>query len=267
MNSYLIEGVSVAVQVTTIVAVVWIIAIFVIKRLKQDELLYSHLFFIVECIFCIYGVSVLRITGIIGGSWKICDSISFNIIPLVNESPRLMLLNTLLFIPFGFLAPRVFHKLREFKRMALASLVIIVLIEVIQMLFVGRMFDIDDILFNTLGAAIGYGLFHIYERIQKRIILIESRKLGIGSISLLVSSAAVVIGFPISNITTGDIILYQLGINSLGAFTFRVSEVIAAVFGVIGLTLGLYKRKDRYAYEGIAISVISLMIAICNFRF
>ena len=84
---------------------------------------------------------------------------------------------------------------------------------------------------------------------------------------MLVSSAAVVIGFPISNITTGDIILYQLGINSLGAFTFRVSEVIAAVFGVIGLTLGLYKRKDRYAYAGIAISVISLMIALCNFRF
>ena len=162
-----------------------------------------------------------------------------------------------------FLAPRLF-KLKTLKKMVFVSLVIIVLIEVIQMLFAGRLFDIDDILFNTLGATIGYGRFHIYERIQKKIISIESRKLGIGSVSLLVSSAAVVIGFPISNITIG---LYQLGINSLGAFTFRVSEVIAAVFGVRGLTLGLYKRKDRYAYAGIAISVISLMIAIYNFRF
>jgi hypothetical protein len=122
-----------------------------------------------------------------------CESVSLNLIPLVNESPRLMLLNTLLFVPFGFLAPRLF-KLKTLKKMVFVSLAIIVLIELAQMLFVGRLFDIDDLLFNILGAVIGYGLFHMCERIKKRNILIETRERGVGSFSLIAAIAAVVIG-------------------------------------------------------------------------
>ena len=265
MISYLIEGANIVKDVA-FVAVSWMIVILIIKGLKHDEIIKANTYFITECIFCIYSISILRITGLIGGRWHMCESVSFNLIPLVNESPRLMLLNTLLFVPFGFLAPRLF-KLKTLKKMVFVSLAIIVLIELAQMLFVGRLFDIDDLLFNILGAVIGYGLFHMCERIKKRNILIETRERGVGSFSLIAAIAAVVIGLPINNITIGDIMLYQLGINSLGSFTFRISEVIAAVVGVIGLTLGIYKRKDRYAYEGIVASAVSLVIAICNFRF
>ena len=65
----------------------------------------------------------------------------------------MMLGNVLMLIPFGFLAPLLWEKLRWWRVLP-AGLGFILAIELLQPL-IGRSFDIDDIVLNFLGIIIG----------------------------------------------------------------------------------------------------------------
>lgn len=68
--------------------------------------------------------------------------------------------NILLFIPLGFLLPVIFHRMRSFQKVLLSGVTLSVLIEASQWLSricgIYRFVDIDDVLLNTTGTAIGY---------------------------------------------------------------------------------------------------------------
>lgn len=66
--------------------------------------------------------------------------------------------NLLLFSPLGFFLPAIWDKFTSIKRTILTGLSIVVLIETIQF-FIGRSTDIDDVLLNTMGIAVGYGIY------------------------------------------------------------------------------------------------------------
>ena len=70
----------------------------------------------------------------------------------------LIILNILMFIPMGILLPLIFKRMHFFKTL-LYAFMLTAGIEIVQMLFPGRVFDIDDILFNSFGAAIGYAVY------------------------------------------------------------------------------------------------------------
>lgn len=59
-------------------------------------------------------------------------------------------------MPLGFLWPRIWDLYRSFKRIILRERGLSILVEFGQ-LFNRRKTNIDDLLTNTLGAAIGYG--------------------------------------------------------------------------------------------------------------
>lgn len=66
-----------------------------------------------------------------------------------------LILNVMLFIPYGILAPRAFRRITNRKVLhygALGSAII----ELIQYVFKLGCFDIDDLLQNTIGIYIGY---------------------------------------------------------------------------------------------------------------
>lgn len=68
---------------------------------------------------------------------------------------RNVLLNVLLFVPFGFFFARRLDKRLVF-RTAFAGLCLALAIEVIQFVFLpGRVVDIDDVLLNVLGSMVG----------------------------------------------------------------------------------------------------------------
>ncbi|MBM7645185.1 glycopeptide antibiotics resistance protein [Scopulibacillus daqui] len=67
--------------------------------------------------------------------------------------------NVGLFLPFGFLVPLNYRKLRAFKTNLFLSFSISLIIESCQFLFAKRIFDVDDILLNIIGAAAGWLLF------------------------------------------------------------------------------------------------------------
>ena len=67
--------------------------------------------------------------------------------------------NVLMFVPLGFLLPGAFPQLGKWYRTLLTAAGIIALVELTQMLFLVGTCDIDDLLLNLIGTALGYGLF------------------------------------------------------------------------------------------------------------
>ena len=67
--------------------------------------------------------------------------------------------NILMFIPLGFLLPTVFPKLGKFWKTLLAATMIVIGVEVAQLLTLLGTCDIDDLILNLIGAAVGYGIY------------------------------------------------------------------------------------------------------------
>lgn len=65
--------------------------------------------------------------------------------------------NILLFVPFGFILPALMKK--EKRIVILYGVLLSLSIETVQLLFALGSMDVDDLMFNTLGTALGYGLF------------------------------------------------------------------------------------------------------------
>ena len=76
-----------------------------------------------------------------------------------------LLMNLVLFLPFGFLLPVLWDKFRSFKRTVLLAVCLIIAIESVQY-FIGRSCDIDDLILNALGTALGYGIYCVLHKIR-----------------------------------------------------------------------------------------------------
>jgi glycopeptide antibiotics resistance protein len=69
--------------------------------------------------------------------------------------------NIIAFAPFGFLLPLLNIKFRKFFYVTFLSLMFSLVIETIQLIFKVGIFDVDDIMMNTIGGVIGYLTFAI----------------------------------------------------------------------------------------------------------
>jgi glycopeptide antibiotics resistance protein len=101
---------------------------------------------------------------------------SLNLIPLITLTPddvKTSLLNILLMIPFGFGLPFITNL--RIKKIIFSGALFSIAIELLQFIsgFIAgitfRVTDINDVLFNTIGVAIGYLLFIGFIRIYLRI--------------------------------------------------------------------------------------------------
>ena len=99
-----------------------------------------------------------------------------NLVPMVNllnyEIFREMLINvvgnTAMFIPLGIVWPSVFKKLDTHKKVIAAGVGYSLCIEILQLLFYDRVTDVDDLILNSLGYLIGYGLYLLVKTIKNR---------------------------------------------------------------------------------------------------
>ncbi len=76
--------------------------------------------------------------------------------------------NILVFIPFGLLLPLLSTKLRGFFRVVLLGLAFSVVVECIQLVTKTGCFDVDDMLLNTIGAAVGFIIYAIVQHRRKK---------------------------------------------------------------------------------------------------
>ena len=100
-----------------------------------------------------------------------------NLIPLVNildygikrEAAINILGNISMFMPTGFIMPILFKQLDCFWKVLLAGAGLSFVIEMIQLLFPGSVTDIDDLLLNAAGVAIGYGIYKLVCRSRGKV--------------------------------------------------------------------------------------------------
>ena len=71
--------------------------------------------------------------------------------------------NILIFVPFGFLGI-VFPKLNQFWILILDFLFAIIILESFQYFTRLGVFDIDDVILNTVGVAIGFWIYQLFEK-------------------------------------------------------------------------------------------------------
>lgn len=76
--------------------------------------------------------------------------------------------NILWFLPFGYGFCALSHRKASMGKVVASGCLFSICIESLQFLLYTGVSDIDDVIFNTLGATLGYGIYHlIHHRSQK----------------------------------------------------------------------------------------------------
>lgn len=81
---------------------------------------------------------------------------------------RNIILNILMFVPIGLIMPLLFEKCKYWYVTYLVGFCITLFIEMLQFISKRGIFELDDIINNTLGCAIGYGIVMIFISLLKR---------------------------------------------------------------------------------------------------
>ena len=72
--------------------------------------------------------------------------------------------NILLFIPAGWLIPKLWKKQENFFRFFLTCTCAIFLVEILQLFTLLGSFDVDDLILNLSGMTLGFILYHIFKK-------------------------------------------------------------------------------------------------------
>ena len=128
----------------------------------------------------LYGISIGYIIVVLGATFmnrgQVYKTINLNLFSSYKEAYNLMklslfrnlILNMLLFVPFGFLLPFYSDKLKKMYKVVLIGFGFTLLIEIFQYVSNFGIFEIDDIFDNTIGVIIGYSIFMIYTKIKEK---------------------------------------------------------------------------------------------------
>lgn len=133
------------------------------KTLLQWGVLVSYLF--------VVGYAIWGRLGGIGAS-----GVSFHLFRALREAWNHfsvtawlnIFLNIALLIPFGILVPITIPKMRKWWKMLLGGILFSLYLETMQFLSGRGIFDIDDLLSNTLGVVVGFALYSVPDLIWKR---------------------------------------------------------------------------------------------------
>ena len=125
---------------------------------------------------------------------------------------RYIILNILMFVPIGFMMPLIFKKCQCWYMTYLGGFATTLFIETIQLITKRGIFEIDDIINNTLGCAIGYGIVMIFISLFKRKKLNENNEVLITTayqIPLIISIIFISVTFINYNNQLGLLILHN----------------------------------------------------------
>ncbi len=169
-------------ELMTAITVLWVIVrgICAIKNKKIDWKYEVKLLSVYICIAVITRIVYFpmeRIHGHLGALALHTDYIFpfwINIIPIIPLTEVYdgwiinIVGNILMFVPVGICWPWCFKKLDTFKKAVMAGLGYTTFIEITQLPFSGRCSDINDIILNGLGAAIGAAIFFGVKKVRAK---------------------------------------------------------------------------------------------------
>lgn len=135
---------------------------------KQKFCFYKELFML---IFILYVMCLFEVVTIQDNNYGLSNYIPFKEIFRYEFGSRLFIKNiignVLLFLPYGYFAADYLNS-KKIITVSFLTLIVSITIEFVQ-LNIGRTFDIDDVLLNTLGGMLGYLLYRIIEKIKVKL--------------------------------------------------------------------------------------------------
>lgn len=242
---YIIELIFLTAKPAMIIIAIYLAFLAVMMIIKKEDVLKRRKWFWKEALFVIYIFAVLKITGLIGGTWDFSGNSmgSFNLHFMTNESPKLMVLNFILFVPLGmFLPALIYRKGLRFMKTAATGFLFSGCIEMSQLLFVGRFADIDDIVFNTAGCMAGSLIAFVAE---------------FAGVPVAVSILSVLWSLRYQMIAPGDVILTTFGVDGVLYSDAIYTEIMGVIFGIISFIYGLTKKS----IPGAVIAVLAIGLA------
>ena len=174
--SYLQMVLAISVIWVVVRAVCWIKAKrFDIKRELQLLLVYICIVVVVRFTFCPFGKVDGKIQPLLFDSTKIFPLwVNFKPFiylfdyPTMKEALLNLIGNAAMFIPLGIVWPAVFKKLNTHGKVIAAGVGASLTIEILQLPFFDRATDIDDLILNSAGFLLGYGIYLLAKRIVSK---------------------------------------------------------------------------------------------------
>ena len=151
---------------------------------KRKLVLYEELFklFFIIYVLCLFQVVTYRDISLAGVNY-----IPFKEIFRYSLGSSLFYRNVfgnmILFLPFG-LSLGLFFKTDKFRYVIILSLITSISIELTQ-LVIGRVFDIDDVILNVLGAIIGFVIYRFFYQLQDKVPDFLKTEIALNIISIL----------------------------------------------------------------------------------
>lgn len=141
---------------------------------REMQLLLVYICIIVICRFVyfplqhdIYGIAPLVFAKNVVFPLRI-NLIPFNFLTDIYRGWQINIIgNILMFVPVGIVWPICFKELDNIKKTVLAGFGFTLLIELSQLPFFDRCSDVDDLILNTTGAAIGAVIYFGIRRIKR----------------------------------------------------------------------------------------------------
>lgn len=196
-----------------IIYMAYSISSFIIIKKKDKEKLkdfssISKMKILYEFTLTVYVCAILKVTGIIGRELSIDFSVEalsgLFAVPFAGSSIMMIMLNTMLFIPYGVLVCLVFPDCKlDWKKSLMIGFGSSLCIELFQA-FTGRLCEIDDLIANTCGFIIGFLLVQALKKMKSK----ELRRNGIKQMIFTIMVAIAVI-FLLSLIADGDALQKQ----------------------------------------------------------
>ena len=130
------------------------------------------------CVFVICSATFLEwiVMCLLDGRAILVEEHSLNLIPFqfifttwkmeARKQITQTIANIIMFLPLGFIFPVTFKKARSFRKTFVCMMCFSFFIEFVQF-FIGRSADIDDLMLNTLGGALGYFIFYFFSKLFK----------------------------------------------------------------------------------------------------
>ncbi|MBE6759529.1 MAG: VanZ family protein [Ruminococcaceae bacterium] len=176
-------------QMVIFISVVWIIvrAVCCIRKGRFDIgreaallLVYICIVVVVRFTFCPFGTVYGKVQPLLFDKNRIFPP-WVNFVPFVYlfDYPEMrdailnLVGNIAMFIPLGIVWPSVFRELNTHTRAIAAGVGVSLCIEILQLPFFDRASDIDDLLLNSFGYILGYG---IYVAVKKTVAIVRSKR-------------------------------------------------------------------------------------------
>ena len=142
----------------------------IVYLVKRDKKIYIHK----ELLTYLFGIYIMCLFTVV--TYQDVESYGNNFTPFKemfrytlgsNLFIKNVIGNMVMFMPYGFFTG-YFLKINKVSVVLLLSMLVSTSIEIIQG-YIGRVFDIDDIILNVIGSIIGFLIYKLFNKIKDRL--------------------------------------------------------------------------------------------------